>query len=90
MATPNQSALSKVPTWGKFLIGAVAALLTAGVYWFFFYSDVSAKVTGAENQRNALRDELSQQQQAKEQFVEDMTNASSDYSQAAAADNAGQ
>jgi len=32
----------------------------------------------------------SQQQQEKEQFVEDMTNASSDYSQAAAADNAGQ
>jgi hypothetical protein len=33
---------------------------------------------------------LSQQQQEKEQFVEDMTNASSDYSQAASADNAGQ
>ena len=32
----------------------------------------------------------SQQQQEKEQFVEDMTNASSDYRQAAAADNAGQ
>jgi type IV pilus assembly protein PilO len=71
MATPNQSALSKVPTWGKFLIGAVAALLTAGVYWFFFYSDVSAKITGAENQRNALRDELSQQQQAQASYFAD-------------------
>jgi type IV pilus assembly protein PilO len=71
MAPTNQSALSKVPTWGKFVIGAVAALITAGVYWFFFFSDVSAKIEGAERQRNALRDELAQQQQAQASYFAD-------------------
>ena len=52
---------------------------------------VQTQQTQAQNlQVLANEQALSQQQQEKEQFVEDMTNASSDYSQAAAADNAGQ
>ena len=52
---------------------------------------VQAQQAQAQNlQVLANEQALSQQQQQKEQFVEDMTNASSDYSQAAAADNAGQ
>ena len=52
---------------------------------------VQAQQAQAQNlQVLASEQALSQQQQQKEQFVEDMTNASSDYSQAAAADNAGQ
>ena len=51
---------------------------------------VQAQQAQAQNlQVLASEQALSQQQQQKEQFVEDMTDASSDYSQAAAADNAG-
>ncbi|MDR3412483.1 MAG: type IV secretion system protein [Formivibrio sp.] len=52
---------------------------------------VQAQQAQAQNlQVLASEQASSQQQQQKEQFVEDMTNASSDYSQAAAADNTGQ
>ena len=52
---------------------------------------VQAQQAQAQNlQVLASEQALSQQQQQKEQFVEDMTDASSDYSQAAAADSAGQ
>ena len=63
MAAPTQSALAKVPTWGKFLIGVLAAMLTAGAYWFFFYSEASAKIEGALRQKQSLRDEFVQKQQ---------------------------
>ena len=52
---------------------------------------VQAQQAQAQNlQVLASEQALSQQQLQKEQFVEDMTNASSDYSEAAAADNTGQ
>jgi type IV pilus assembly protein PilO len=71
MAAPTQSALSRVPTWGKFVAGGVAALLTAVAYWFFFYSDASAKIEGAIRQRQAMKDELAQQQQAQASYFAD-------------------
>ncbi len=73
MATaPNTaSALSRVPLWGKFVIGAGAALLTAGTYWFIFYSDVAAKIEGAQRQKKTLRDDLAQQQQAEASYFAD-------------------
>jgi hypothetical protein len=52
---------------------------------------VQAQQAQAQNlQVLASEQGQSQQQQEKEQFVQDMTNASSDYSQAAVADSAGQ
>lgn len=71
MAPPNQSVLSKVPTWGKLVIGGVAALLTAAGYWFVFYTDVASRIEGAERQRTSLRDELAQQQQAQSSYFAD-------------------
>jgi type IV pilus assembly protein PilO len=71
MAAPTQSALAKVPTWGKFLIAAIGALLTAGSYWFFFYSDTSAKIEGMLRQKQQLRDEFAQQQQAQAGYFAD-------------------
>ena len=71
MAAPTQSALAKVPTWGKFLIGVLAAGLSAFVYWFFFYSEASAKIEGALRQKQALRDEFAQQQQAQASYFAD-------------------
>jgi len=70
-ATNATSALSRVPTWGKFVIGVGAALLTAGTYWFIFYSDVAAKIEGAQRQKKTLRDDLAQQQQAEASYFAD-------------------
>jgi type IV pilus assembly protein PilO len=72
MAPPAQtSALSRLPTWGKFAVGAGVALLAAGAYWFIFYSDTSAKIEGAERQKKSLRDDLAQQQQAEASYFAD-------------------
>src|ERR1700689_4676178 len=71
MAPPAQSFLAKVPGWGKLLIGAVAAAITAGSDWFFFYSDTAAKIEGMNRQKQALRDELAQTQQAQAGYFAD-------------------
>ncbi len=68
---PTQSALARVPTWGKIVAGVVAAVLVAGVYWFFFFSDVSAKIEGANRQKDQLRKELATQQQAQASYFAD-------------------
>lgn len=70
-APTTSSALAKVPTWGKFAIGAGVALLTAGTYWFIFYSDTAAKIEGAQRQKKTLRDDLAQQQQAEATYFAD-------------------
>jgi type IV pilus assembly protein PilO len=72
MAPPaSQSALSRVPTWGKFAIGVGLALVAAGAYWFIFYSDTAAKIEGAERQKKALRDDLAAQQQSLASYFAD-------------------
>lgn len=72
MAPPSaQSALSRVPKYVR--AGAVvgAVFLTAGAYWFVFYSDAAAKIEGAERQQKSLRDELVQEQQAEASYFAD-------------------
>ncbi len=72
MAPPStQSALQKVPVWGKVVAGVLAAVLTASVYWFFFYSDTSGKIDSANRQKQQLRDELAQKQQAQASYFAD-------------------
>jgi type IV pilus assembly protein PilO len=71
MAATKESALSKIPTWGKVLAGVLGAGLVIGVYWFVFYSDVSAKIEGANRQKQALKDELVQKQQAQASYFAD-------------------
>lgn len=72
MASPGTpSALSKLPLWGKFAIGAVLVLLTGGGYWFVFYSDTAAKIEGAQRTGKSLRDDLVQQQQAEASYFAD-------------------
>ena len=72
MAPPaNKSALARLPLWGKLAAGAGVALLTAGGYWFVFYSDTAAKIEGAERQKNALKNDLAQQQQAEASYFAD-------------------
>jgi type IV pilus assembly protein PilO len=72
MAPPTaQFALSRAPRYVR--AGAVvgAVVLTAGAYWFVFYSDAAAKIEGAERQQKALRDELVQAQQAEASYFAD-------------------
>lgn len=71
MAASTQSVLAKVPSWGKVLIGVVAAAITGGAYWFFFYSDTAAKIEGMNRQKQALRDEFVQTQQAQASYFAD-------------------
>jgi type IV pilus assembly protein PilO len=71
MAPPKDSPLARVPGWGKLLAGILATLLTASVYWFFFYSDTAAKIEGANRQKKQLRDDLAAQQQAQASYFAD-------------------
>jgi type IV pilus assembly protein PilO len=71
MATPAQSALAKLPLPAKVGIGAALCVLVAFAYWFIFYSDVSSKIAGEEQQKKKLRDELAQQQQAQATYIAD-------------------
>ena len=70
-APPPPSILSRVPTWGKLVAGVIGTILTVGVYWFFFYSDVSAKIEGANRQKDQLRKDLATQQQAQASYFAD-------------------
>jgi type IV pilus assembly protein PilO len=72
MAPPSpQSALARVPTYARVGAALGAVLLTAGAYWFVFYSDAAAKIEGAERQKKSLRDELVQEQQAEASYFAD-------------------
>lgn len=71
MAPPVQSSLSRLPAWGKLLVGVVAVFLTVTAYWFVFYSDVAAKIEGAQRQKTQLASDLAQQQQAQASYFAD-------------------
>src|SRR5271165_1735574 len=72
MAPPvPQSLLARAPAYAKAGAAVGVALLTAGAYWFIFYSDTSAKIEGAERQKKSLRDDLAQQQQAEAGYFAD-------------------
>ncbi len=71
MATPAQSALAKLPLPAKIGIGAALSAVVMFAYWFIFYSDVSSKIVGADQQKKTLRDKLAQQQQAQATYFAD-------------------
>jgi type IV pilus assembly protein PilO len=72
MAPPaNQSALSKLPLPAKIGVGAALCAVVMFAYWFIFYSDVSSKIAGAEQQKNTLRTSLATQQQAQATYFAD-------------------
>jgi type IV pilus assembly protein PilO len=68
---PAQSALARLPLAGKIGLGAGAVGLVFFAYWFIFYSDVAAKIEGAERQRVKLRDDLAQETQAQASYFAD-------------------
>lgn len=70
-ATPNQSALAKLPLPAKVGVGAALCAVVMFAYWFIFYSDVSSKIVGAEQQKDALKKQLTEQQQAQASYFAD-------------------
>jgi type IV pilus assembly protein PilO len=71
MATPAQSVLARAPTYAKVVAALGLSVLSAGAYWFIFYSDTAAKIEGAERQKKALREELALEQQAEANYFAD-------------------
>ena len=72
MAPPApQSLLARAPVYARFGAAAGLALLTAGAYWFVFYSDMAAKIEGAERQKKDLVDALTVEQQAEASYFAD-------------------
>ncbi|MDP9002608.1 MAG: type 4a pilus biogenesis protein PilO [Myxococcota bacterium] len=72
MALPSgQSVLARTPKYARFGAALGIVLLTAGAYWFIFYSDMAAKIEGAEQQKKALHAELLVEQQAEASYFAD-------------------
>jgi type IV pilus assembly protein PilO len=72
MAPPvTQSLLARTPAYAKIAATVGIVVLTAGAYWFVFYSDTAAKIEGAERQKKSLHDELVQEQQAEASYFAD-------------------
>jgi type IV pilus assembly protein PilO len=71
MATPAQSALTKLPLPAKVGIGVGLSALVMFAYWFVFYSDVASQIEGAERQKKALYDQLAAQKQAEATYFAD-------------------
>jgi type IV pilus assembly protein PilO len=71
MAKENESALAKLSTPAKAGIGAALVVLIALGYWVVFYSDVSAKITQAQNTNTAKKKELADQQVVQTTYLND-------------------
>jgi type IV pilus assembly protein PilO len=71
MAPPNQSALSRLPLPAKIGVGVAFCAVVMFAYWFIFYSDVSSKIAGAEQQKTELQAKLVEQQQAQASYLAD-------------------
>jgi type IV pilus assembly protein PilO len=70
-ATPTQSALAKLPLPAKVGVGVAFCAVIMFVYWFIFYADVSSKIAGAEQQKDTLKKQLVDQQQAQANYFVD-------------------
>jgi type IV pilus assembly protein PilO len=71
MAPPAQPLLARLPLAAKVGIGAGTVGLVLFAYWFIFYSDVAAKIEGAERAKVKARDELAAQQQNEASYFAD-------------------
>jgi type IV pilus assembly protein PilO len=71
MASPIQAQLAKLPPIAKVGIGAGLVLVLFFGYWFVFYSDVAAKIEGAQRQKKSLRNDLAQAQEAQANYIAD-------------------
>jgi type IV pilus assembly protein PilO len=74
MASPPTAqglSLARLPLPAKVGFGAVMFVLVGLVYWVVFYTEVSAKIEGANRQSSDLQTELARQQQAQAGYLVD-------------------
>ncbi|CAN5729814.1 N/A [soil metagenome] len=67
----KESALAKLGTPAKLGIGGAIVLLIGLGYWVVLYSDISAKITSAENVNKAKKKELTDQQLLQTTYLND-------------------
>jgi type IV pilus assembly protein PilO len=70
-ATAQGFSLAKLPLPARIGLGGVFVVLIALVYWVIFYTEISAKIEGANRQSNDLQTELARQQQAQAGYLVD-------------------
>ncbi len=71
-ATATQGlSLARLPAPAKAGVGVVFVVLIALVYWVIFFTEVSAKIEGANRQSADLQTELARQQQAQAGYLVD-------------------
>jgi type IV pilus assembly protein PilO len=69
--TAQGLSLARLPLPAKVGFGAVMFVLVGLVYWVVFYTEVSAKIEGANRQSADLQTELARQQQAQAGYLVD-------------------
>jgi type IV pilus assembly protein PilO len=70
-AIPQGLSLAKLPFAARFGIGAVLVVVGALIYWVVFFTEVSAKIEGANRASADLQTELARQQQAQAGYLVD-------------------
>jgi type IV pilus assembly protein PilO len=75
MATPGATvkglSLNNLPLPARVGVGALLFVMGALIYWVVFYTEVSAKIEGANRQSTDLQTELARQQQAQAGYLVD-------------------
>src|ERR1700678_3695792 len=75
MASPAAAvrglSLNNLPLAARVGIGALLFVMGALIYWVIFYTEVSAKIEGANRQSADLQTELARQQQAQAGYLVD-------------------
>jgi type IV pilus assembly protein PilO len=70
-AIPQGLSLAKLPFPARVGIGAVLVVVGALIYWVVFFTEVSAKIEGANRASADLQTELARQQQAQAGYLVD-------------------
>ncbi len=71
-AAAQGSALDRLSTAGKALVGVVFAVLIGALYFVFFYADLDAQIASSKQRFISLQGELKQAQESKEAYQKDL------------------
>jgi len=71
-AAAQGSALDRLSTAGKALVGVVFAVLIGALYFVFFYADLDAQIASSKQRFIGLQGELKQAQESKEAYQKDL------------------
>ena len=72
-AAANQgSALDRLSTAGRALVGVIFVAIVGVLYFVFFYADLDSQIAGAKQRFTQLQGELSRAQESKEAYQKDL------------------